>query len=288
MNRSWQAPIPPGFDGAASDSYKLGYIDEICADGQLWNESQPGYRDWRKALEILNGDENPRDNEFRTYASGRRLRTNSRTAIAGLSNIRPIWGFQSASPTYEQYAGMYNKTSRALFLEGYWGQDIKDAVCYAMATGAGYVRPTFRRNMHGMGKGKIQLFTYGQPCVLPFQMPLTGNLQEAYAVTLMDEYPIAEAHSRWPLYQDLLQPTKSQLWYSSEIRGAAEKNSQKRPWNWMFKSRESKKAGTDLYVPIRFTTIIDPRVNETGKAVPMGQPGTPWYYEVPQIGRAHV
>jgi hypothetical protein len=276
MNRSWQAPSQE-----SDSSYKLGYINEICQDGMLWNESQPGHKDWRRSIEILNGSENEKDNEFLTYASGRRLRTNVRTAVAGLSNIRPIWGWNAADPAFESYAGMYNKTSRALFMEGYWGQDIKDGLCYAMATDTGFYRPVYRRGMHGMGKGKICIFTYGQPCVLPFQMPASGDYQEAYAVTLMDEYPIAEAHSRWPLFQDRLKPTKSALWYSSEIRSSAKKNGIKRLFgNWWSQGDHPHK-GTDLYIPIRYTTIIDPSINDSSTPRAMGQPGTPWYYVVP-------
>jgi hypothetical protein len=287
MNRSWQAPQSDVLArDPVSSSYKLGWLDEICKDGQYWNESKPGFRDWERSRDILNGIEPKRSaglDGFRTYASGRRLRTNTRTAIEGLANIRPMWGFHSKE--FEQIATMYNKTSRALFLEGNWGEDIKDWIWWSAATNAGFMRPVFRRSMAGMGKGKIQLFTYGMPCVLPFQIPANGNYQEAYAVTLMDEIPIFEAHSRWPLYQDQLKPTKSLLWYSSDIRGAAEQNAPKRRMrNWWARGDTDENRGSDLYIPIRFTTIIDSSINTTGKTVPMGQPGTPWYYEVPAYG----
>lgn len=280
MNRSWQAPRSD-----AATSSKLGWLDEVCKDGQYWNEAQAGFKDWERSRDILNGQEPKRGtmDNFRTYASGRRLRTNTRTAIEGLANIRPMWGFHSKQ--FEQMATMYNKTCRALFLENNWGEAIKDWLWWSAATNAGFMRPVFRRGMAGMGKGKIQLFTYGMPCVLPFQMPANGNYQEAYAVTLMDEVPIFEAHSRWPLYADLLTPTKSMLWYSADIRGASEMNAPKRRMsNWWARGDKDEMRGSDLYIPIRYTTIIDPSVNETGRTIPMGQPGTPWYYEVPAYG----
>jgi hypothetical protein len=40
----------------------------------------------------------------------------------------------------------------------------------------------------------------------------------------------------------------------------------------------------DLYCPIRWATIIDNSLNDTGKVIPMGEPGTSWYYEVPYLG----
>lgn len=279
--RSWQVP-----DANTDENYKLGWVDEICQDGEAWNKSQPGFSDWEKSLHILNGTSPKNDvgDEFRDYMCGRRLRTNVRTAISGLANIRPIWGYH-APKEYAKYAMAWNKTTRALYLQNHWGRDIKDLVSYAAATNTGWIRPTYRRGMGGSGEGTIQLFTYGQPCVLPFQMPASGNYQEAYAVTLMDEWPVWEAHSRFPLFQDRLQATKSMLWYSQEIRGAAENNARKKEWFNPFSWRNQKQGkGSDLYIPFRFTTVIDLSVNMTGKTIPMGQPGTPWYYEVPAYG----
>lgn len=282
--RSWQVP-----SADADDRYKLGWIDETCQDGGAWNQSQPGYDDWLKSLDILNGRVPKQDAEkYRDYFCGRRLRTNVRTAVAGLSNIRPMWGFHSI-PAYQKFAMMMNKTSRALYLEGNWGADIEDALWYAAATNTGWIRPVFSRDMAGMGRGRVKLYTYGQPCVLPFQMPSSGDYNQAYAVNLMDEIPIFEAHGRFPLYQEQLKPTKSQLWYSSEIRGAAEQNSQKRggwfnPFTSIKSENGQKRPGSDLYIPIRYTTVIDLSVNTTGRIIPMGQFGTSWYYEVPSVG----
>lgn len=280
LTRSWQAPPQ-----SAPEHTRIGWIQEISEDGANWNQSQPGFKDWQRSIEILNGEEPAKDTEeYRTYLSERRLRTNVRTAVAGLANIRPIWGYHSIKE-YETYAMQMNKTVRALYLQNHWGRDIKDAVWYAASTKTGWIQPKYRRGMAGMGKGKIELFTYGQPCVLPFQMPSSGDYQQAYAVTLMDEMPIFEAHSRWPLFQDQLLPTNSKYWYSMDIRNAATNNANKRqnaPHWWA--KRDNGPEGSNLYVAIRYTTIIDPSINETGETVAMGQQGTPWYYEVPNYG----
>ncbi len=280
MARSWQIP-----DANTPEDTRLGIINEACQDGESWNKSQPGFNDWQRSLEILNGQAPKQDvQQFKDYLSGRRLRTNARTAIAGLANIRPMWGYH-APKEFENFAMAWNKTARALYLEGHWGRDIKDWLSFAAATNTGFMRPVYRRGMAGMGEGRIEMLTYGQPCVLPFQMPSSGDYNEAYMVTLLDEIPIFEAHSRFPLFADRLHPTKSQLWYSQEIRGASVANQQK---GWAFnpfKPRGNAMPSTmDQYVPIRYTTIIDVSINYSNKTMCMGQLGTSWYYEVPAYG----
>ncbi len=83
----WQAPQPE-----APESYKLGWLNESVEQGQSWIESQRGYADIRKGLDILSGiGEKGNILDYRSQISGRRLKTNIRVVIAGLSNIRPIW-----------------------------------------------------------------------------------------------------------------------------------------------------------------------------------------------------
>lgn len=274
--REWQCPSP-----YASDGEKLGWRKEAVEQGAAWCQGQRGFSDWRKALDIISGNESQRELlSYRSQLSGHRLKTNIRTMISGLANIRPLWGY-NAGEAFKDYALTLNKVTWALYLEGCWDQSIKEVLAYAAATCTGWIRPVYRRDMRG--KGGIELLTYGQPCVLPVQLPASGDYQRAYAVTLMDETPIYEAHWRFPLYQDKLRPTSSKYWYDSEIRNSAKQNWAKRILSW-FNRRNEDDRRAELFVPIYWTTINDAAINETGHTIPMGEVGSSWYYEVPSWG----
>jgi len=275
LPREWQAP-----PADSSEKYKLGWLKETCEQGSAWTESQRGFKDWRRSLDIISGQESVRDTlNYRSQLSGHRLKTNIRTMISGLANIRPLWGY-NAGKAFASYAQALNKLTWALYLEGYWDQSIKEALAYAAATCTGYVRPVWKRDLQG--HGNIELLTYGQPCVLPVQLPANGDLQRAYSVTLLDETPIYEAHWRFPLYQDKLKPTASKYWYASQVRQSADNNAWKRMTSW-FRRREEDRL-SEQYVPIRWTTINDATVNATGRRISMGEPGSSWQYEVPYFG----
>jgi hypothetical protein len=276
--KDWQVPRAD-----AVESKKLGWLNSATEEGQIWLKSQRGSRDFRKALDILSGREEPvKQIEYRSNIRTNRLKRNIRDIVGALSNIRPIWGYHSDNKAFTSYAGMMNKVSRALYLEQFFDQSIKEAIQWAAATGTGWVRPVYRRNRAGTGKGNVQLLTYGAPSVLPVQLPSNNDWQEAYAVTLLDEMPIYMAHSMFPDYQDRLTPTASQYWYASEIHTAASGNLWKRIFS-MFNRAENSPL-SDLYIPIRYTTIVDLSINHTGQTVSMGEPGSPWYYEVPSFG----
>jgi hypothetical protein len=273
--REWQVP-----DAKMPESYRLGWVREAVEQGSAWCEAQRGFGDWRRSLDIISGQESQRDLlAYRSQLSGHRLKTNIRTMISGLSNIRPLWGYNAAE-AFASYALAMNKTTRALFLEGHWDQSIKEALAYAAATCTGWIRPVWRRDLQG--RGTIELLTYGQPCVLPVQLPANGDYQRAYAVTLLDETPIYEAHWRFPDFQDELTPTECKYWYASAVRQAAENNAWKRMTSWFRRRQEDRL--TNQYVGIRWTTINDCAINDTGHRMAMGEPGTSWYYEVPYVG----
>jgi hypothetical protein len=275
--KEWQ--VPPQ---AASEDRRLGWLNEAAEEGLAWLKSQRGYGDFNKSMDILSGKGATTPTDYRSHIATNGLKRDVREVISGLANIRPLWGYHTDNKAFTSNATMMNKVTRAIYLEQFFDRSLKEALQYAAATCTGWVRPVYRRGMSGTGKGNIQLLTYGSPCVLPVQLPSNNDWQEAYAVTLMDEVPIYMAHSMFPDFQDKLHPTSSRYWYSPEIRGAATGNLWKRMWGTMTRTNDSPL--TDLYIPLRYTTVIDLTINHTGQMIPMGELGSPWYYEVPSYG----
>lgn len=273
----WQAPA---WD--ARETTKLGWINESCQQGENWAKSQRGHQDWLKGLEILSGDFSERELlEYRSNISGNRLKTNVEVSVAGLSSIRPWGGFQACDP-FKPFALMTNQVTRALYLAGFWDQSIKAALQWSASTCTGWLRPVYRRGMAGQGKGNIFLDAFGMPSILPVQMPADGDYQRAYSVTLLDEKPIWEAHGMWPTFQDRLKPTNSRYWYSAQIRKASQQNADRR-WNPF--GTKDKNGGGECLIPIRYTTVNDLAINMTGKTILMGEPGSPWAYDVPSFNQ---
>ena len=275
--KSWQCPA-----WNAREGDKIGWLNEAAQEGSNWNKSQRGYNDWQQGLDIIAGRvTKEKALQYRSQLTSNRLKTNVRVTVEGLSAIRPWGGFRSYD-AYQKQALFMNSTTRALYLNGFWDQDIKSALQWASVTNTGWLRPVYRRNMGGRGHGNIELDSFGQPSVLAVQMPANGDWQQAYAVTLLDEKPIWMAHGMFPDFQDRLKPTSSQYWYASEIRGAATANNQRRPWWNPFRRRQvTGNELSDCLIPIRYTTINDLSINTTGVKIPMGEPGSPWAYDVP-------
>jgi hypothetical protein len=279
--QDWQCPF-----AALPASRRLGWIDDATSEGQAWLRSQRGFSDMRKALDIISGiDVGRRAAEYRSQVSTNRLKRNIDEITNTLAKLRPTWGYHSENSSYSDQAEMFNKVTRAWYLESFADISIKEALQYAATTGRGWVRPIYRRDMGGRGRGDIRLLTYGSPCVLPVQLPSSGDWQAAYAVTILDEMPIYMAHGMFPAYQSQLRPSTSRYWYASDgVRKASQGNLLQRMFGKAPRSASSE-ALAELLIPIRYTYVIDLSMNTTQAPIPMGEPGSSWAYTVPFIGQ---
>ena len=79
-------------------------------------------------------------------------------------------------------------------------------------------------------------------------------------------------------------PKSSKYWYMNDgVRQSAHGNVLQRVFG---KGPRPAADSTlmDLFVPIRYAFVIDLSINTTDRMIPMGEPGSSWYYEVPAMG----
>lgn len=279
--REWQAP-----PAATTEDKRLGWLNESCDEGMSWLKSQRGAEDFRRAFDTVSGrDTGLPVADYRSRLNPNRLKRNMREIIGAMSKLRPMWGYHSDNKAYADNAMMMNKVTRAIYLEQMFDRSIKSALAWAGTTCSGYIRPRYRRDMAGTGEGNIVLDDYGAPSILPVQMPRDGNLQRAYAVTILDEMPIFEAHAMFPRYQERLRPSSARYWYANDaIRKASTGNILKRIFGSGGRTRPNESALSDLLIPIRYTYVTDLTINTTSAEIPMGDPDAPWHYRVPALG----
>jgi hypothetical protein len=136
--------------------------------------------------------------------------------------------------------------------------------------------PRFIRKGFGRGEGVFEFRDLFGGDVLPSQLPADYDIQGSYAVTIADAYGIAEAHARFPKFQEQLLPV---------ARTRPLNNNHVRRLETWDRHRYAGQSNWDQrYCEINYTFVRDLRINTTGKMLPMGDKGSSWYYEVPALG----
>jgi hypothetical protein len=288
---SWQAPP---FE--APDDIKLGFVRRAIDFGVQWNADHVDQRSVQKAIDILagktGGDVSSRWSKLTTGDLKRAVTE----IVETLADIRPFWGYNTDAKAFEDHANMMSKVAKAIYLDCFVDRALKDALQMAAATQCGFLHPVYSRSMYGAGEGEFKFMALGQPDILPVQLPRDRDYQRAYIVTLAIPFGVAEAHARFPDYQQFLTPFAKKKY--GRTKGGEDRRSYDQT-RWKLHNMDSQ---LEQYTDVYYTYILDLRINygtldeqgkpivdaegnRVGKELDMGQPGTSWFYQVPYVGQ---
>jgi hypothetical protein len=298
---SWQAP--PFED---TDVNKLGFCTRAIQWGRTWVEDHINRENIQKAQDILAGKSGGSvSTKWSSIATGD-LKRGVRECVETLADIRPFWGYSTNNKTFQPFANTMNMTVKSVYLESFVDRAILEALQFAAVCQCGFIYPFWSRDRFGSGEGKFSFMALGQLDVLPVQLPRDRDYQRAYVVTLAIPYGVAEAHARWPLYQQFLKPW-AQKRYGRSRGGEASRNYDRERWRMHGLDTQ-----LELYTDVYFHYILDLRINygeidaenkpvldekgnRIGKEMHMGEwttgedgkmtPSTSWSYVVPYVGQ---
>ncbi|PWT73821.1 MAG: hypothetical protein C5B60_07670 [Chloroflexi bacterium] len=267
----WQVPR---FEADAQK--RLAWVEEQIQEAEGFLSTQKAYQNLSQSMRIFDGIFNDKS---KSTLNSNTLKYNIRKFVETISNVREIGTYGSDAVQFKPYAEIENRVAKAIYTESQYPRQLRKALQYATVMGIGYLWAKCKTENYGFGERRLVFEPLGLLDVLPIQVPMTNDVQDAYAVTIYDYMPIAEAHGRFPLYQSQLKPVDAT---SMKSRIAA------RRVDWTEKFRfggEQTRNWGNLYCEMRYTFVRDLRINSTGHTLPMGDMGTSWYYEVPSVGQ---
>ena len=269
---SWQ--VPP-FE--SSPEMRMGWIEEQIREGEAWLEGQKSYKDLPKNLKIF--DALFSDKTKSTLVSNQ-LKYNIRKFVETISEVREIGSYGSDAKQFKPYAEMLNKVGKGIYLESDFPGSIRKVLQFSTVMGRGYLWPKVEASNYGYGERRICFAALGPLDVVPVQIdPESNDIQDSYVVTIFRYMPIAKAHGKFPLFQSSLQPISG---VNFDTRVSARRADSAEMLHY---GDENVRNFGDLYCEIRYTFIRDLRVNNTGMMLPMGDPGTSWFCEIPSVGK---
>lgn len=266
----------------ASESFRLGWMNEALQQGRSFQMAQRPMVDVDKARDEIAGLNRLKVSKKLSQIWINRPKREVAEVIATLSNLRPSWNYATDNNKWHEHASKLNKLKDAWWANTFADLSFADTFAYSAVDGTGYAMPYWKKNFHSLGRGDIAIESFGVDNVLFVQMPRNNDFQDAYATIIAEEIPIHLAHTMYPLYQDRIHADRdSPGWLAKSARTVKKFSS-------MFLNFSGPRGGDDnfLYPTCdRYTIYIrDTRINDTGHKIPMGEPGTSWFYEVPSLG----
>lgn len=252
-------------------------VENQISEGEGFLESQKSYKDLPKNLRVFNAVFN---DTCRSNLVTNTLKYDIRKFCETLAQVREIAGYGSDNPSYKKMAEMLTKVSKCVYLESDFPFQILKVLQYASVMGIGYLWPKVRATEYGYGERRMEFDALGLLDVIPTQIPTrTNDIQDAYAVTIYDYMPIAEAHGRFPLFQRDIQTVGMRRNYQTRMQAQRVDYAERNRYG------DVGRTFGNLYAEIRYTFVRDLRINNTGYELPMGDIGTTWFYKVPFVGQ---
>ena len=264
---SWQAP-PREVDG----SYLKGWMDELVQTGDSWVQGQPGIANLDNDIQLLMGTGQNRD------MPSNLLQPDIRSFVETITDLRQIATMGSKADQAKKTVALYNDIFKFVFWDSLYIPNTRKALQWAIL-GRGYKWQKFGRSKFGWGKPKIIFESLGPREFLPDQIPHNNDIGGCYAGTIVYPMGIAEAHARFPKFQQWLTPISRYAWNQYGSLGMARR--------YDFYDRHRFQGDGDWpnkYIEIRYHFIHDLRINDTGYTQPMGVKGSTWGYDVPTLG----
>lgn len=212
-------------------------------------------------------------------------RRQTREAIANQSDIRQNWSVRTTVTDDEKMVAQaqeIDKLSQSWWNELFVDRVVKGAQQYAGGYGTGYI---FQWPDFNPITGEIDVIpTYlDYKSVLVGHIPNDNNIENAQRVDIRLEMPLPEAHEKFPDHLEMIRadtevPSRmARNWDTTRkaFKGIIDYTQRRK------KTLNSSVSNPFPSVNIIMTFIKDNTINETGITIPMGEPGSHWYYEVP-------
>lgn len=275
--------ITTGGDYAIPEAKVVEWIQKNNEKSMSFLRSNRGWKSAKICMSIYYGDETEKIPSRLSKVSVKKLRRQAREAVENGSNIRPNWQHRSRKSKYQKQAEMYDKLRDDWIYSQDFYHKLKEALQYAAGGGTGYIWlwPDFDK---ATGQEEIIPRVLDWTQVLPYHAGRDADLDGMYGITVHIEYPVPEAHEKWPNHINILRPDRN-------VPSSFIKNWQKvsRAFRGVYDRLKNNKATiaqdpypvTDVY----FTWVRDNSINTSDTEILMGREKAHYSYKVPPEGK---
>lgn len=285
--RTWQIPRYVADGGDKKKIHE--FLIQNVKDGGEYAEAEPGFAQLEQSIRLLTGTPDPKlaakqsDGRYSRLLTNR-LKRNLREMVNNLSDISFTPGFHSDSNDTQEQAELLNRVSYSWYISRFIDVQIKKAVQWMAICPRAYLEICYRQLPGARGKCEIDVIPRSSFEVVMTGVPESGDLQEAYTVTIIKDMPVYLAHATWPDFQDILVPDRE------TPKGWIEKA--KQVYDSVFATTPEKATAKNPTVRLYYQYVLDLSMNKSGKTQKMGYKKlkdgtlaeTPWSYDVPSEG----
>ena len=264
----------------------LGRLKELREAGRSYLECQSAWQDIPRAYDILSFDSAPLKVSGYSTISVNRIKRDFRDLVATIANLRPTGVAMTHKEEAKNSVWRLNQMKQIWWRKTAQDRKYREGCQYACGLGTGYIEPWWDPNFYGYGRGEISCKVGGPSSVLPVMMTEDNDIQKAYVVTIPEEVPLHIVLANYPAFAQQIQPSRNFPGWVQRAWDKVKRSAGATNGVLGVLDTPQRSIGHEMPMVDVFTTyIMDPSINNTGRPILMGDPGTSWEYTVPYLGQ---
>lgn len=274
--------IPPKIE--ESDAALLSWLDSAVKSGLALLKRESAYQGVSENIAFINGSQGSLRSNTLSRVTFNRLRKIVYEVVSSMTDVRPIWNYQTFNNKFKPQADILNKLVRNWWRNSYADRRMQDALMYSCAGGSGYLKVEW--NPYLAGGGNIDLIPLDPRDVIPINPALNTSVQQWQGVAVRKTVSLPSLRQRYPekfwKYKSL-----SKGWFDSKVSPSQASSLEiiSPVIDRLFAGRDP--STTSAEVDLIHVFVKDDSMNTGIEPVLMGRPGTNWCYTVYPLGSVH-
>lgn len=268
-------------DGELADKALLDWLRIKFGEGQVTLKKERAWDQVQDAIKYVEGNQQHLKSKSISKLTDNRLRKIAMETVATMTDVRPIWNFETYVPEYQEQAEILNKLSKAWWRNTFADRRLAQILLYACVGGSGYGLLTY--NASQGDQGDLELVPFDPRDVIPIDPTYTDDINDWRGVILRQRLPLETIKHMFP--------SKAHLLFGKETSWAPSPAVEKRRYDTIISptwdALEGRKSNTGEApgVDMMRAYVKDNSLNLTDNPIVMGQGD--WAYTVYPLGSTH-
>jgi hypothetical protein len=247
-------------------------------EGMAAYKKERAFEQMADAIRYIDGRQYTSKNKSISTTSSNRLRKIALETVATMTDVRPIWNYETYVEMFAPQGDTLNKLARAWWRNNHVDRRLASILLYACAGGSAFGLVTWNREAY-QGEGDLELVPFDPRDVIPIDPVYSDNIQDWGGIILRQRFPSEKVRQMFPAKANYIIGKELSWSPIYPDKGGKPEAIVSPLWESLdMKKNMNEAAGMD----VMRAYFKDDSKNLTDKPITMGEGD--WSYEVPPMG----
>src|SRR5688572_20241865 len=194
----------------------LGWLRSKAGEGLALLKKERAFNQIDKAIQFVEGNQPSIRAKTLSTITDNRLKKILLETVSALTDVRPIWNYETNSEEHKSQAEILNKLARGWWKNSWVDRRLQSTLSFAGVGGSGYVALVWNPDLPG--GGDLELIPYDPRDVIPIDPVFGDSIQDWRGVILRQKLPASTLQAMYPSKAHMIGPQKTS-WFGPVTRG---------------------------------------------------------------------